>query len=447
MGVSIVWLEKGIGEEKRWFYPISAFLIGAAIYVTDLWNMFFPHIQAHFGLQTTASIVVAATFCGLGVMVIGPPIAGVVVDKYGPKLPFIMSLVSLLAGHGLLGKMLTLNDWSTGMYLWYIGSLLVGLGLGFYGGTYTATIGKWFPDKVGTAMGLAVAGLSGATIIYSPLLGSYIKSHGFGANIFLFFAIIAVVFLGGVGILGWKTPAPTWVPDGMQPKCETSAAKSIHVARDYTFQEAIKDKMFWILCLCFVCAAFSSQLFVQNASLIVIEGLSKTMSKQDVLVSVIPLFVSLTGIALLTGRFAWGVITDKLGGPWKTLWMVYLFAAILIGLFYVGYHSKILIFIIGFLLYFCMYGGTPVVHYAIVPYVFGRRHIGKIMNILNAISVGIGMAVGPFLGAYIKDVTGGYLWALMVAIIIRVCGTAFALLGLRLSGKKQEISVNTSVAE
>ncbi|TYP56638.1 MFS transporter [Thermosediminibacter litoriperuensis] len=431
-----MWLEKGIGEEKRWFYPISAFIIGAATFVTQLWTMFYPHIQAHFGLETTASIVLAATFSGMGVMIIGPPITGTILDKYGPKIPFMMSAASFVAGHSLIFKMLTMKDWSTAMYLWYLGSFLVGLGAGFYSGTYTATVGKWFPDKPGTAMGLAVAGAGSGTVIYSPLVASLIRSYGFSGNVFLLFAIIALVALVGLGIPFWKTPPHDWVPAGMQPKSKSFNAKSIHIAKDYTLQEAVKDKRFWLLYVCFICAAFSNMFFVQNASLIIIEGLTQTMSREDILASVVPLFLTISALAGLLGRFGWGVISDKLGGPWKTLWMVYLFPAILMSAFYLGYHSVMLIFIIGFLLYFG-FGGEPVVHYAIVPYVFGRRHLGKIMSTLNAFSVGIGIAFGPYVGAYIKDVTGGYYWALVLAIVIRLCGTAFALLGLRLAQQQE----------
>lgn len=439
-----MWLEKGIGEEKRWFYPISAFLIGAAIFVTQLWTMFYPHIQAHFGLETTASIVLAATFSGMGSMIIGPPITGTVLDKYGPKIPFVMSAISFIAGYSLIINMLTLKDWATAMYLWYLGSFLIGLGCGFYSGTYTATVGKWFPDKAGTAMGLAVAGSSCAPIIYSPFVASLIKSYGFTGNIFLPLAVIAVVFLVGLGIPFWKTPSHDWAPAGMQPKSKSSNAKSIHLAKDYTLQEAVKDKRFWLLYACFISSAFSNMFFVQNASLIIIEGLSQTMIREDILASVVPLFVSISALSGLLGRFGWGVISDKLGGPWKTLWMVYFLPAILMGVFYLGYHSKMLIFIIGFLLYFGL-GGEPVVHYSIVPYIFGRRHLGKIMSTLNAFSVGLGIAFGPYVGAYIKDITGGYYWALVLAIIIRLCGTAFAILGLSLD-KKQEILGNTSIA-
>lgn len=440
-----MWLQKGIGEEKRWFYPISAFFIAAAITVNEFWTIFYPHIQSYFGLETTASIVLGATFSGLGFMIVGPPIAGAILDKYGPKISFIISAILLTAGHGTIIKMLSLQDWSSAMYLWYLGSFMVGLGCGFYGGTSPATVGKWLPDRAGTAMGLAVSGGSCAAVIYPPIVAFLIKSYGFTGRIFLTFAAIAVIFLLGIGVPFWRTPPQDWAPAGMQPKSNSSKKKTIQLSKDYTFQEAIKDKKFWLLYICFISAAFSSMLFVQNVSLIILEGLSQTMTREAILQSVVPSFLSMAALGGLAGRFSWGVITDKLGGPWQTLWVVYLLPAILMAAFYLGYHSQILIFIIGFLFYFCN-GGAPVVHYAIVPNVFGRKHLGKIMNVLNALSVGSGMAFGPFLGAYIKDTTGGYFWALVIAVMIRLCGTCFALYGRKLS-KKQVISEKISVAK
>ncbi|MDN5332497.1 MAG: transporter, family, oxalate/formate antiporter [Tepidanaerobacteraceae bacterium] len=424
-----MWLEKGIGEEKRWFYPISAFIIGAATFVSQLWTMFYPHIQAHFGLETTASIVFASTFSGMGSMIIGPPITGGILDKYGPKIPFIMSAVSFVTGHSLIFKMLTMNDWATARYIWYLGSFFIGLGAGFYSGTYTATVAKWLPDRAGTALGLAVAGTGAGTIVYSPLVASLIKSHGFSGNIFLMFAMIAAVALLGLGVPFWRTPPHDWSPAGMQPKSKASAVRPVHIAKDYTFQEAVKDRRFWLLYICFISAAFSNMLFVQNASLIIIEGLSGVISRDAIMASVVPIFLTNSAVAGLLGRFGWGVISDKLGGPWRTLWMVYFLPAVLMVAFYLGYHSTLLIFIIGFLLYFG-FGGEPVVHYAIVPHVFGRRHLGKIMSTLNAFSVGLGIAFGPYVGAYIKDITGGYYWALVLAVLIRLVGTVFALVGL-----------------
>ena len=75
---------------------------------------------------------------------------------------------------------------------------------------------------------------------------------------------------------------------------------------------------------------------------------------------------------------------------------------------------------------------------------FLEKALGKVI-VSKCISVGIGIAVGPYVGAYIKDVTGGYYWA-QYFTIIRLCGTAFAIWGLRLD-KKQQISVDSSIAK
>jgi len=436
IGGSVMWLEKGIGEDKRWFYPISALMIGTAILLTQLWPLFYPHIQAHFNLETTATIVLAATFSGIGSMIVGPPIIGAILDKYGPKIPFIMSAITLIIGHNLIIKMLSMSDWSKAMYIWYLATFLIGLGGGFYSGTFTATVGKWFPDRLGTAMGISVAGTGSAVVLYSPLLGAYIKKYGFSGNIFLMFTFMAIVFLG-LGILLWKSPPKDWHPTGMQQRAGSSATKNKGATRDYTLQEAVRDKRFWLLYLCFICSSFSYMFFIQNASMIILEGLGKVMDPQVVLVSIIPAFMTVGETSGLIGRFSWGIITDKLGGPWRTLWIVYFFPAIVMILFYLGYHSVILIFLTGFLFYFGS-SGESVIHYAIVPYVFGRKHLGKVMSIINSFSVGLGVAFGPFVGAYIKDLTGGYYWALVLAVCIRLCGTVFALLGLRMSLQQEK---------
>lgn len=436
------WLNTGVGEEKRWFYPISAFFIGAGITVTGIWPMIYPYVQSYFGLETTASIVLAATFTNMGFMLLGPPMAGVILDKYGPKINYVISATLLVLGHFLVRFMLTKNQWSDAMYIWFLASLLVGLGIGFSTGTYQPTVGKWFPDKLGTTAGIVAAGGGSGTIIFSPLLASYVKANGFNGTIFIYLAAVAAISVLGLGFF-WRTPPHDWLPSGMMQKAKGSGPRPGQV-KDFTLPEAMKDKRFWILYACITCAAFSFMFLQQNVTLIIIEGLSHSMDRAEILATVVPTFITLAAVAGLAGRFFWGMITDKLGGPWKTLWMVYLLPAIWMALFYLGYKSKMLILINGFLFY-CLAGGEPVVHMAVVPHVFGRRHLGKIMTTLFSLSAGIGMAIGPYMGAYIKDVTGGYFYALVIAVSIRLLGTLFALWGLSLS-KQPKISPEVPIS-
>ena len=151
---------------------------------------------------------------------------------------------------------------------------------------------------------------------------------------------------------------------------------------------------------------------------------------------VIPTFLILAGIAGCMGSFGWGFIMDKLGGPWKTLPLLYFSSGVLILLFYLSYSNVALIMIIGFILYLAVQG-EPTAHYAAVSYAFGRKHLGKIMTTLQAFSVGIGISTGPFVGAYIKDVTKGYFWAIMIAVGLRMVATAASLIGLYMHRKNK----------
>src|SRR4030066_2066251 len=433
-----MFLEKGVGENKRWFYPISSFLLGLGLSIGGTWTIFYPYIQQHFSLTEVANIVLASTFIGVGSMVLGPTTAGLIIDKYGPKIPSIIAAVSAVSGYFLIAKMLTVDSWDSAMPLWYSGSFFVGSGLGLHGCTYSTTMAKWFPDKTGLATGMGGAGHAAAPIIYSPLIAFMIRTSGFNKNIFIFFAVVAFIMFSVI-IVFWKNPTHSVTLDLIRKRNEKLLDKVSRSSRDFTLREASRTSYFWILYTTFLCSSFAQMFFVQNASLLIIEGLETTMGREQVLAVVVPTFLMVVGVAGCVGSFGWGFIIDKLGGPWRTLPLLYFSAAVLMLLFYISYSNVALIMIIGFLLYLELQGG-PAVHYAAVSYAFGRKHLGRIMTTLQGFSIGIGISTGPFVGAYIKDVTKGYFWAIMIAVGLRMVATMVSLIGLRMH-KKNRFSV------
>jgi len=430
-------LNKGVGEKHRWYYPISSCVIGCGFMVMGLWSMFYPFLQDFFGLETVASIAIGASLLGLGNMIIGPPIAGIIFDKYGPKIPLLLAGIIYLSGFFVLSFMLKTNDWQAGSSLWYIGSFLVGLGMGFFAGTYPPTIAKWFPDRLGTAMGLAVAGAGAGVVVMSPIIGALIANLGFTGMVFTIVGIIGAVIIIVLGAIFWKIPSPGWLPEGWTPQKDALSQATVQ-EKDYTLGQAAKELRFWLLMVCFLCSAFAAMGFMQNVSMIVQEGLLKGgFAREYIMISVVPLFLSLTGLATTIGGFFWGAVTDKMGGPWRTLPIVYFTSGVMIALFYLGYQSLALIFVFGCLFYF-LFGGEPTIHYAIVPHVFGRgKNIGTLMNVMNSFSVGIGIVLGPFLFAYINDISGGYMLALMLAVILRMIATVVVLITSRVSNRME----------
>ena len=430
-----MFLEKGVGENKRWFYPISSFLLGLGISLGVTWTIFYPYIQEHFSLTTVANIVLASTFIGVGTMILGPLTAGLVIDKYGPKIPAIIAVVSAISGYLLIARMLTVDTWGSAMPLWYTGSFFVGFGLGLYGGTYSTTLAKWFPDKTGLATGMGGAGQLAAAAVWSPLIAFMIKTSGFNKNIFILIAIVSFIMFSVI-IIFWKNPTRSVTLDLLKKRNEKLLNKVSMPSRDFTLREASRTSYFWILYTGFLCASFAMSFFMQNVSLLIIEGLEASMGREQALAVVLPTFLILAGIAGATGSFGWGFIMDKLGGPWRTLPLLYFSSGVLMLLFFLSYSNVALIFIVGFLLYLAMQG-EPTAHYAAVSYAFGRKNLGRIMTTIQAFSVGIGISTGPFVGAYIKDVTKGYFWAIMIAVGLRMVATIVSLIGLHLHRKNR----------
>src|SRR4030066_453890 len=430
-----MFLEKGVGENKRWFYPISSFLLGLGLSIGGTWTIFYPYIQQHFSLTEVANIVLASTFIGVGSMVLGPTTAGLIIDKYGPKIPSIIAAVSAVAGYFFIARMLTVDSWSSAMPLWYTGSFFVGFGLGIYGGTYSTTLAKWFPDKTGVVTGMGGAGHLAASIVWSPLIAFMIKTSGFNKNIFILIAIVAFVMFSII-IIFWKNPTHNVMLDLLKKRNEKLLDKFSVPSRDFTLREASRHPYFWILYTGFICASFAHMFFIQNVSLLIIEGLENTIGREAALATVLPTFLVLAGVFGAIGRFGWGYIIDKLGGPWRTLPILYFSSGLLMLLFFLSYSNVALIFIVGFLLYLALQG-EPTAHYAAVSYAFGRKNLGRIMTTIQAFSVGIGISTGPFVGAYIKDVTKGYFWAIMIAVGLRLVATIVSLIGLHMHRKNR----------
>ena len=430
-----MFLEKGVGEKKRWFYPISSFLLGLGLSIGGTWTIFYPYIQEHFSLTTVANIVLASTFIGVGSMILGPMTAGLVIDKYGPKIPAILAAISAISGYLLIAKMLTVDTWGSAMPLWYAGSFFIGFGLGLYGGTFSTTMAKWFPDKTGLATGIGGAGHLAASVVWSPLIAFMIRTSGFNKNIFILIAIVAFIMFSVI-IIFWKSPAHSVILDLLKKRNEKLLNKVSMPSRDFTLREASRTPYFWILYTGFLCASFAHMFFIQNVSLLIIEGLETTMGREQALAVVIPTFLILAGVFGAIGSFGWGFIMDKLGGPWKTLPILYFSSGALMLLFYLSYSNVALIMIVGSLLFLTVQG-EPTAHYAAVSYAFGRKNLGRIMTTIQAFSVGIGVSTGPFVGAYIKDVTKGYFWAIMIAVGLRMVATMVSLIGLHMHRKNR----------
>src|SRR6266496_4029006 len=112
-------------------------------------------------------------------------------------------------------------------YLYVCFGVIGGLGNGFGYATPIPVMAKWFPDKRGLAVGLAVAGYGGGSAIFGPLANlKLIPAYGVHTTFMILGAIFLVMTVFGALLL--QNPPPGYRPSGWAPAPASKAAATTH---------------------------------------------------------------------------------------------------------------------------------------------------------------------------------------------------------------------------
>src|SRR5438552_12819831 len=200
---------------SRWWRVGGGLSMNLALGTLYGWSVFVAPLEQQFGWKraetstvfTIAAIVFAISFA----------IAGRVQDKIGP-------LPCSLAGGILVSLGFFLSSYTTSLtYLYICFGVIGGLGNGFGYATPIPVMAKWFPDKRGLAVGLAVGGYGAGSAIFGPLAQlKLIPNYGLPATFQILGAIFFVMTVTGALLL--KNPPAGYRPAGWQPATATSDA-------------------------------------------------------------------------------------------------------------------------------------------------------------------------------------------------------------------------------
>jgi OFA family oxalate/formate antiporter-like MFS transporter len=152
----------------------------------------------------------------------GMILAGFWQDRKGPRV--VASFGGFLLGTGCLLAAL-IGDTVNGLIISY--GLVAGFGVGFAYVTPIAMCIKWFPDKRGMIVGLAVMGFGVGPLLFGPLLEALFGKDPtkLAETIPRTFMILAGMFY--VGVIGaaqlYKVPPPGWKPAGWTPSAKNIA--------------------------------------------------------------------------------------------------------------------------------------------------------------------------------------------------------------------------------
>jgi len=358
------------------------------------WSVFVAPLEREFGWHraqtstvfTLAVIMFAASFV----------LAGRLQDRYGP---FWVSV----AGSVMISLGFFLCAYTSSLYtLFFFFGILGGIGNGFGYSTVVPVMAKWFPDKAGLAIGLALAGYGGGSAIFGTLANLVLMPHfGWRTTCMMLGGVFLVMTMTGAFLLQNPPASHTVAP-------ARTNRHTFSTHHQFTPAEVLRTPAFYLLWLGFGLGS--------TAGLMVISQLIPFASSQGVpgqALATLGLVVGAMGN--VSGRIFSGWISDTLGGlnTLRTVLTVSCFAMPM--LYWVG-TNVIGLYLMIFVVYFC-YGTQASVNPATAAYFWGTRHAGSNYSMLFT-AWGFAGLLGPTIGGSLFDKYHNYGVAFYTAAVL-----------------------------
>lgn len=327
------------------------------------------------------------------------PFFGPVAERIGPRR-------AILAGGGILALGLVLAAEITQPWQLYVSfGFIAAIGIGFSGYVpLIILIRGWFPSRIGTATGIATAGISMGITILVPMCQVLIDSVGWRWALRIL----------GIAVVGWLFPATLWLlrehpsARALGPSPPTVADGRV-CAPYWTLGRAVQSWRFWGLCLVLFTSNSAVTLFmIHQVAYLVDHGVPAIVA------ATVGGIVGLTSIA---GKAGWGYLMDRTLRE-MVFTMASLSFALAIGALVLAgtYPLSVLPYVYAVVLgigYAITAPFTP----AVSSDLFGGPGFSTIFGSIH-ISLGVGTATGAWAGGKIFDLTGSYAAAFWGALAL-----------------------------
>ena len=380
------------------------------------YSVFLVALIDHFGWSRSVTAGAMSVFI-LAHGLFGP-FAGRLVEQFGPTR--LMMVGSVVMASGLLLSS-QINQWWQ-LYLSF--GVVTAVGLGACGWVPSVILAeRWFPHKVGTALGIVTAGIGVGILAVVPMANGLIEAFQWRiAFQVLAVSVVLVIWPAAFFILRLPEHARTVRKPKTERDLSTEAQSTDHVSGvtgqpvvEWTVKSAVCSRSFRCAVLAFFTGGALSQLLIMHQFAFMVDhGVAKTMGS---------VIVGIIGVASIPGKIIWGTLSDRIGrettytlGLSCTLLSVVALAlidtipglampiafAVLIG---VGYAAN-----------------APIIPSAARDLFAGPR-FPSIFGLLSMFTA-LGGATGSWLGGFLHDISGAYDLMLVVAACFAILAPA-----------------------
>ena len=387
------------GYINRWWRVVGALLMNLSLGSLYAWSIFIAPLEKEFGWNRadTSWIFTIAVF----VFGISFVIAGRLQDKLGP---FKISVVGSI---GLsLGFILASFTNSLGWIFFTFGGIM-GFGNGFGYATPIPVLSKWFPDRRGLAVGLAVAGYGGGSAILAFIGPPMLTGLGWrGTFLWLGIGFFVATMIGAFML---QNPPAGYKPEGWVPPPPTAKAKVVASTYDYPPSEMVKTPQFPLMWIGYCLGT--------SAGLMTISQLIPFARSVGLPATAAMLTLLIGAVGNAGGRIFSGWLSDAIGRL-QTLRLMILVSAIIMPIL-ANTSSIGVIYVLLFGVYYC-YGTCLSVFPSTTADFFGTKNLGVNYGWVFT-AWGVAGIVGPMIGGYMfrtyKVYTGAFYAAGILAVI------------------------------
>src|SRR6202790_4084202 len=391
---------------SRWWRLLGALFMTLALGTLYAWSVFVTPLENEFGwkrAQTSVVFTLAVVMFAASLL-----LAGKLQDRFGP---FWISVTgSVLVSLSFLLFAYTYNLSSLSLFYGVLG----GAGTGFGYGTVVPVMAKWFPDRIGLAIGLALVGFGSGSAVF----GSF-------ANLVLFPRFgwrTSCMILGGIFLVMTMTAAFLLKnPPAIRESTNHNSLLTKTPRHEFTPGEVLRTPAFYLLWFGFGLGS--------TAGLMVISQLIPFANSQGISSATLATLGLVVGaFGNVSGRVLSGWFSDFMGRL-NTLRVVLAMSCVAMpALYWVGAHLTALYVLIYFV-YFS-YGAQASVIPSTVADFWGTRHAGTNYGALFT-AWGFAGILGPTIAGGLFDRYRNYGFAFYTAAALAVVALICVLIAQR----------------
>ncbi len=365
-------------------------------------GVFFVAMVSAFGWSratTAGAISLAIIFEGACL-----PFAGALTDRIGGRKTLMLGGLVLAVGVGFASTISSI--WH--FYFWV--GIISAFGIALIGMVpHVAILSREFPQRRGTALGIAWAGGGVGIVLLVPLAQLLIDTWGWS---------IAYIGVAMVTALLVIPPVQLFLPrvSTINPEPPSTTAKSATEQNetDWTVRRALTNPAFWLLFIARTLASMGNQVIVTHQIAHAVDVGYSTVFAASIF--------GFMGVISIGGRMLFGYLADIMNRQMVFTSVQAISAVGIFALLMLHDATAPWLLYTYAVCYGLGQGSRALVLSAISADIFSGKHFGAIFGYFT-FSIGLGGAIGAWLGGFLFDLNHSYtiaFWVSLACLIVSV---------------------------